>query len=124
MAEDDNVHEHREQDNEDVYNADQLDKLLEQQRTEPKDQLIFNLKNLEKDPLQITPKPQPACVSSSALQQALDLLPSKNKEFKLPGRARLGITIQESNPNEIEPDFLVFLDQPIGNPYFYYQINH
>ena len=103
-----------------MYGAEELDILLNQQN-KTIDPLVEKLKALDNDPLQITPKPWPASVSNSSLRDAIALLPSaKDKEFRLPGRARLGISIDESNPNEHDPDFRVYLDTPIGKTIIYY----
>jgi hypothetical protein len=113
MAREDQELEKIDENNEDIFDADYLGESSQQQvKLHP---LIEKLKQLANDPLQIIPSPWPASISHAALQEAISLLPSNlDKEFKLPGRARLGIPIDKSNPNEMDDQFQVYLDKPIG----------
>ena len=116
MAEENEETEQKDRDNEEVFDADHLDKISQQQAEQVQQPpFIEKLKQLENDPLQIIPTQWPASVSFSALQEAISLLPSSSdKQFTLPGRARLGFPIDTSNPNENDDQFKVYLDKPIG----------
>ena len=98
-------------------NEEDADNLLDfeadlKKQSDPEDQFVQNLKhsgNL------LSVKSWDGPITMENAEEAIELLPKKNKQFSLPVRISLGISIEDSNPTSNIPELKVYLDKPIGN---------